>query len=161
MGKVEIQTRFENGSISFRMADDRLVKLTKGTISSLMGLIRERGPVRSGALDIWVRYWRGSVELVRGPNGEMLSEWDSQPRWKHQPYISLSELCEILGLLTGRDLTAYRDFTAGVDFRTCKAYIDWNLSNQESDFYNPDRHSKIATTVVDQEAWERMTQGDG
>jgi len=154
---VKIETRFNNGSISFRIGN-KLVKLTAGTLGDLKELIKPNAPVRQGAMDIFTRYWRGSVELVRGPNGEQLEQWNSEPRWKHQPYVSLSELCGILGILYGKDLSAFAAFAKDIDFRICRAYIDWNLSHQEGGFYNQDTHSKESTVVVDKETWERMKE---
>ena len=154
---VKIETKFSNGSISFKMIDDRLVKLTKSTIDDLMDLIQPGQIVRGDMVSVFANYWFNSVELVSGPNSEQREQWNSEPRWKHEPYIDLWEFILILGVLHEKDLGLLADFTKGTMFQNSLAYRNWHQWNERGGGYvNPERHSQESTTFVSPETWEAM-----
>ena len=111
MGKVEIQTRFENGSISFK-CNGRLVKLGAGVVADMMDLIKPGQRVAGEMVSVFVHFWKSSRELICGPNGEQRRLWDDTPRWEHKPYLYADEFILIQGLLHERDLTALANFSS-------------------------------------------------
>jgi len=158
--QISIETKFANGSISFKMTDDRLVKLTKSTIDDLMDLIQPGQFVRGDAVGIFIRYYLDSPECVAGPDGVQKQEWDSKPRWEHVPYLWADEFISIIGLLHGKDLGLLADFAREVQWRNSLAYRSWHQQNERGGGYvNPEAHSTVETTVVSPEQWEAM-KGD-
>jgi hypothetical protein len=155
--KITVETRFQNGSISFRMSDDRLVKLSKTTIDDLMNLIRPGQVVRGDWVSIAANFWFNSVELITGPGGEQREQWDSEERWKHRPFVSLRETIQILGLLHSKDLTSLADFANEVDFRNSLAYRSWHRQQQGSGSPYVSRNM-TSTTVVSEREFEEMKE---
>lgn len=154
---VKIETKFANGSISFRVAD-RLVKLSKSTIDDLMDLIKPGRVVRGEMVSVFAHFWFNSVELIAGPNSEQKTLWNSTPRWEHCPYLFLDEFIHILGLLHEKDLTALADFARGVMFQNSVAYRNWHTQQEEAGYFNRETHSKVATSVVSPEEWEGLKE---
>ena len=154
---IRVETRFANGSISFRVAD-RLVKLSKSTIDDLMGLIRPGQFVRGDMVSVFAHYWFNSVELIAGPGNEQKEQWGSKPRWEHTPYLFLPEFIRILGLLHDKDLGALADFARGVEFRNSLAYRNWHRQQEAGGGAYPER-GDIETTIASPEQWAEMTDG--
>ena len=157
--KIEVETKFANGSISFKMIDDRLVKLTKSTIDDIMDLIAPGQYVRGDMVGVFIRYYLDSAECIAGPDGVQKEEWDSKPRWQHRPYLWPDEFIQLVGLLHDKDLTLLADFAKEVQWRNGLAYRSWHRQNQGGGYYDPEKNSKVETTIVDPETWEEMKQG--
>lgn len=158
---MKIQKRFENGAISFKSSDGRLIKITAKVVDDLMGMIRpEQTDIRIEQVEPWHRYWTSSDELVAGPDREQESKWSEQPNFQHVAYCSLSDLISILGILHGVNLDRFVDFTLEVDHRITLPYRKWAVSRGGGGgYFNPDARSKVNTTIVSQETWDEMTSG--
>jgi hypothetical protein len=122
---IRIETRFNNGAISFRMSDNRLIKLSKSTLDDMMRLVKPGRIIRGEAAGVFTHFWLNSVELIAGPDHVQREEWESEPVERHGPYIWASEFVMILGLLTERDLTAIANFVAETQWRNAVAYRDF------------------------------------
>jgi len=162
MGKdkqIRIETKFSNGSVSFRMIDDRLVKLSKSTIDDLVSLVAGR-LVGGDSVFMFQQLYLNSNELVCGPNNEQKQVWSETAMWEHTPYLYLHEVIAITGLLTERDFSALSNFTVGCEWRQASAY--WAFRRQflsePSPLWFKDRNM-TCTTIVSQEEFEAMKRG--
>ena len=154
---VRVETKFKNGAVSVRLDDDRLVKLPGAIVDDLMNLIKPGGPVAGGALEPWLRYWRGERFFISGPNNEQVKQWDSQPLWQHRPYIDFVDFIGILECLHEKNLASYKNFVAGETglFRCAKSYLDWQRRQGDRPGVYISRNP-VATTFVSEEEFEQM-----
>jgi hypothetical protein len=146
MGKVGIETKFANGSISFRV-NGRLVKLSKSTIDDMMNLIKPDQRVAGGMVSVFVRFWLDSQELVAGYENCQWEQWDTTPRWEHNPYLTLAEFMAVLAVLHDRDLTDMVRDAGGVQWRNATIYQSWQAQHPPT-FYYGDKNP-VCTTIVE------------
>lgn len=158
--KIRIETKFSNGSVSFRMggADDRLCKLSKSTIDDLVNMVEGR-TLGGDAVYLFQQLYLNSNELICGPNNEMKELWASEPMWKHEPYTYLHEVITMTGVLTERDFSALANFTVGCEWRHASPYWSWRRQNlsDPSPYWFRDRNM-TATVLVSPEEFEAMKQ---
>jgi hypothetical protein len=146
MGKVGIETKFANGSISFRV-NGRLVKLSKSTIDDMMNLIKPDQRVAGGMVSVFVRFWLDSQELVADYENCQWEQWDATPRWEHNPYLTLAEFIAVLAVLHDRDLTDMVRDAGGVQWRNATIYQSWQAQHPPT-FYYGDKNP-VCTTIVE------------
>jgi hypothetical protein len=144
---VKVETEFQNGSKSFRLADKRLVKLSKGTLADLMNLIQPDQRVERGRFHVFYWHWRNTPELVAGYENCQWETWDATPRTQHRPYLTLAEFIAVLAVPHDRDLSDLVRDAGGVQWRNATIYQSWQAQHPPT-FYYGDKNP-VCTTIVE------------
>lgn len=159
MGKIV--KRFENGSVNVELDSGRKIKLTQNKVEDLRDLLGGRDPERLALDNVggWKMYWQDSEYFLMGPDGEAKREWAKSPegRHLHDPWLTLAEFVEILGVVNDVDLSEFVDFVRGSRHHEgSRIWHRWHLLHQERTTYRMPAPPKGALRLIDKETGEEI-----